>query len=197
MGFAYMYMYSITLRFLRAGGDDEDERAFGIPSMSTITETAMKIPGASTVAGMAKTLPGASMVGDLAQKMQYQYWLKMNKTPDEVKTILGLDNFGAKILDNPNLDVWIRFAIAYNKRNNLPESKIISDLLKMMPADRVMKLPEKLPVSAKTIDNVENYVWLYMNKTPSDVYKLLGLDRLGKEILDSPGLYVWIRYKRI
>ncbi|GMG17287.1 unnamed protein product [Phytophthora fragariaefolia] len=85
-------------RMLRAGNDDEDERAISIPSLTTITETAKKIPGASTVAEVAKKLPGASLVGGLAQKLQYQYWLKMKKTPEEVKTILGLDDMGTKIL---------------------------------------------------------------------------------------------------
>ncbi|KAG6595843.1 putative secreted RxLR effector protein [Phytophthora cinnamomi] len=185
-------------RVLRTVDDDnEDERVLGIPTFLTIAETAKKIPSASTIAAVAKKLPGASVVEDLTQKLQYQYWLKTNKSPDEVKTFLQLDDLGAKILDSPKLDILIRYTRMYNDQKSLPQTTMIAELLKTIPVDRMVELAKKIPGSEKMIENVQYQLWLKANKSPTEVKSLLGLDNLGVKILDHPKLNIWVRYQRM
>ncbi|GMG17288.1 unnamed protein product [Phytophthora fragariaefolia] len=80
---------------------------------------------------------------------------------------------------------------------NLPETSMISNLVKMIPADRMMELAKKIPGSSKTIENLQYQYWLRMDKTPDEVKTLLWLDNLGAKMLDSPNLNIWIRFKRM
>lgn len=77
-------------------------------------EDLLKMIPADRTMELAKKLPGSAKT---IENVQCQLLLQMSKTPSEVKTLLGLDTLGTKLLDSPNLNIWIRFKRMYKQQH--------------------------------------------------------------------------------
>ncbi|GMF55261.1 unnamed protein product [Phytophthora fragariaefolia] len=162
---------------------------YGDGGISKIIETARKAPATQNI---AKRL----------EAEQVQLWLKTNRLPEDVFTLLSLDRAGDELLATPQFKTWTKYINYYNKENPDAKTTILAQLGNHFDEDELtriliaaMKAPSTEATAAKLQD--ERFkIWLTREDpvSPGTVFRLLQLDKAGDDLLINLQFTNWLKY---
>ncbi|OWY93538.1 Avirulence (Avh) protein, partial [Phytophthora megakarya] len=170
---------------------------------TTMMETFTKAFGDD---GVTKMLyKSDSLTKDLATQMkstQLKMWLDSGKTTDDVFKLLRLDNavIVYRFRDEILFETWVSYIDAFIKANPDKMDAIFSSLESRFmdkPFNRILNEAKRFPsmeITASKIQTDKIATYLADNKAPRDVFPILGLNREGSDILNSPLFRAWMKY---
>ncbi|ETK79280.1 hypothetical protein F441_15107 [Phytophthora nicotianae CJ01A1] len=174
-------------------GKHEDKIASMFPTL-------MKQYGQSRLARMLEEAKQVGTTKDVATKLQTEqmkFWKDAGVTTDDIFKSYKLDSGVTNLLDNPGVNIWIRYADEFN-----PGSKImLFEKLRSTYSDTALsqiliaaQKSSKTELLASKLQNQQLRVWLDRLEPPENVFKLLMLDKGADGLLANPQLQTWIRY---
>ncbi|POM61848.1 Secreted RxLR effector peptide protein [Phytophthora palmivora] len=158
-------------------------------AISKMIEAGKVVKGAGTI-GVAKRL----------EATQIQTWLGSKSTPDDVFQLLKLDEVGDDLLASPQLNTFTNYMNVFNKENPDKQTSLIAAMTTSYDDGGVVKILEaakKIPSTEKIAMNLEAaqfHHWLSTDKGPDKVFKALGLDKAGENLLSSPQFTKFTKY---
>lgn len=162
-------------------------RHFGDEGLARIIEAAKQAP---TTAALAKRM----------QTEQIQRWLVDKKTPEDVFSLLKLDDVELRLFEQPQIVTWAKYLDDFKKANPTSETTLLlflnsryddSDLVSMLIAAKNVPQTEKLAIR---IQAEMTALWLKETVEPADVFTMLKLDEIGYSILGNPLFAAWVKY---
>ncbi|OWZ01365.1 Avirulence (Avh) protein [Phytophthora megakarya] len=170
---------------------------------TTMIETFTKTFGDAGVTTMLYAAKKRFDTNDIAKKLesdQLRMWLSSEKSVDDLFTTLHLDKIGYDFSDNPLFKTWTSYANVFIKEH--PEKKTsvfsswedhISDRLLIKMLEEAKKIPAmENPATKVQLEKIHGF--LASKKTPEEVFKVLGLDDAGDDILSTPLFQPWLEY---
>ncbi|EGZ15382.1 hypothetical protein PHYSODRAFT_286312 [Phytophthora sojae] len=126
-------------------------------------------------------------------------WARKGTTVDDAYRLLKLDDEGAKLFENPIVDVWISYATKLESR---AAEKVFQALISRYDDASLATMLTRATRSqalwkfANRVKDVHFASWALKGKTVDDVYRLLKLDEAeeGIKLLDSRAMKVWDSY---
>ncbi|KAL3663754.1 hypothetical protein V7S43_011169 [Phytophthora oleae] len=160
--------------------DDEEERAFTLPSTGKLADlfesTALK----------------------LAQSARIKTWLVKGTSTDDAFMKLGLNTAGSKIFEDPKLLTWAAYVTKVEKQN--PEEIILAKLSTQFTEGSLAKMIAGAKQASKTeglatiLQAQQRQVWLSTGKSSDGVFKLLQLDEAGTKLFKNQQFSTWTSF---
>ncbi|OWZ24721.1 RxLR effector protein [Phytophthora megakarya] len=129
-----------------------------------------------------------------------QLWLKKDKSTDDVFKLLDLDKVADKVLENPQLAFWGKYASYYNKKNPDAMATLIATLTTHFGDEGVRKMLEtakQVPFTklvATRLETEQLQHWLSIDHSPAKVFALFKLDEAGENLLSNSQFLIWRKY---
>ncbi|OWY93416.1 Avirulence (Avh) protein [Phytophthora megakarya] len=190
-------LFSIWAKYL----DDFNEKY--PDKKTTMIETFTKTFGDAGVTTMLHAAKKSIKTYDIAKKLksdQLKMWLSSEKSADDLFMTLHLDKIGYDFNDNPLFKTWMSYANVFIKKH--PEKKTsvfsswedhISDRLLIKMLEEAKKFPA-MENAASKVQTEKIQGILARKNTPEEIFKLLGLDDAGDDILTTPLFQPWLEY---
>ncbi|KAG6623759.1 putative secreted RxLR effector peptide protein [Phytophthora cinnamomi] len=127
-------------------------------------------------------------------------WIKQKKTPDGVSLQLKLDENIDTVLNSPKLTTWVRFMMAYNKKN--PDGVTLLGTLtkhyETVPLVKMIEISRRSPDTRRLANRLQDDQltdWAGNGLSTDVVYSILkvGNGSVEKQ-LANPALNVWFYY---
>ncbi|GMF27326.1 unnamed protein product [Phytophthora lilii] len=156
--------------------------------------------------GAYKILQAAKQVAETkstAKKLeieQVQYWLKNEKSPEEVFKLTVFGRTGDDLLSSPELSSWTKYLKLFNNEYSDKSTTLIATLSKVYGDEGLIKMlaaAKKVPTTSRMAANLEKaqvQYWLDTRKSTDDVFTLLKLDKGGDDLFRNPLFTNWIKY---
>ncbi|POM81649.1 Hypothetical protein PHPALM_345 [Phytophthora palmivora] len=128
---------------------------------------------------------------------QLNSWRRNGKSADDVFNILKMKEEGAQFLESPLLSTWISYV---TKLDQDPYQLMFLKLTKHYDDEGLLKIliEAKKGFNTKTIaaklEEIRLETWLSTGKTPSNTFNLLGLNKEGDKLFESPVFSTWLSY---
>ncbi|KAJ8508100.1 hypothetical protein ON010_g18904 [Phytophthora cinnamomi] len=116
--------------------------------------------------------------------------------------MLKLDQAGDTLLQNPLFFAWMKYTDDFNEMYPKMRVPAITTLktYKQYTNELLAKMvleAEKSPSAASIAKQLQAELlenWLKSKKSPSGVFRLLGLNKVGDKAFESPVLEMWLKY---
>jgi hypothetical protein len=156
--------------------------------------------GVVRIVEAAKQTKSTALSAKRVEAEQLQYWVKNDKSTDDVFKLLKLDEAGEGVLTSPQLATWIKYMNYYNKeypdkattlmktlRTSYGEAGLykLFDTLKTVPATKTM---------ATKMQGEQFMAWRTEKQEPGDVFVWLALNKAGDDLFSNPLLTTWLKY---
>ncbi|KAL3663753.1 hypothetical protein V7S43_011168 [Phytophthora oleae] len=148
----------------------------------------------------AKSVASTEKIALRVQAEQTASWLKNEKTPDDLFTLLRLNREGDILLENPIFDAWVKYADDFREMYPKVSFDPIATISDHYPAAAVAKMIVEASKSPSTSSiahrlNTEQFRdWLNSHQSPVRVFSLLELDKAGDKLFQSPVIGTWLNY---
>ncbi|KAF4136453.1 hypothetical protein GN958_ATG14348 [Phytophthora infestans] len=145
----------------------------------------------------AKHVDATKDIATRLQSEQMRFWKNSGVTADNVFKFYKLDKGVSNLLENPAMNVWIRYA---NDFNPGPKTTLFEKLSKSYSDTTLSQIliaaqkSKKTEVLAADLQSQQIRVWLDRLEPPENVFKLLILDKGADGLLANPQMQTWIRY---
>ncbi|KUG00821.1 hypothetical protein AM587_10002228 [Phytophthora nicotianae] len=185
--------------YMRFFNSKQANRKNRVTLISTLT-THYKDRGVLDIIEAAKKVPSTARTAKLLEADQIQFWLKNERTPDELLTLLSLDKAGDQLLASPRFQTWSKYINYYNKEYPSEATTVMEKLTYNLGEEEVIgilaaarKVPSTEKAAAK-LQAEQSKIWLSADKDPEELFKLLQLDKTGDDLLDNPQFKYWGKY---
>ncbi|ETI38142.1 hypothetical protein F443_16029 [Phytophthora nicotianae P1569] len=185
--------------YMRFFNSKQANRKNRVTLISTLT-THYKDRGVLDIIEAAKKVPSTARTAKLLEADQIQFWLKNERTPDELLTLLSLDKAGDQLLASPLFQTWSKYINYYNKEYPSEATTVMEKLTYHLGGEEVIgilaaarKVPSTEKAAAK-LQAEQSKIWLSADKDPEELFKLLQLDKTGDDLLDNPQFKYWGKY---
>ncbi|ETO66921.1 hypothetical protein F444_16015 [Phytophthora nicotianae P1976] len=185
--------------YMRFFNSKQANRKNRVTLISTLT-THYKDRGVLDIIEAAKKVPSTARIAKLLEADQIQFWLKNERTPDELLTLLSLDKAGDQLLASPRFQTWSKYINYYNKEYPSEATTVMEKLTYNLGEEEVIgilaaarKVPSTEKAAAK-LQAEQSKIWLSADKDPEELFKLLQLDKTGDDLLDNPQFKYWGKY---
>ncbi|OWZ09199.1 RxLR effector protein, partial [Phytophthora megakarya] len=166
------------------------------PTKTSVIATLTAHYGDDGVAKIIELSKQVKATAPLARRLQNELihrWLGAGKSPDDVFTLLTLDKAGSDLFKQPQVVTWAKYLDKFNQENQASKTTLFS-FLKLRYKDETMLVQmlvaaEKVSTTKSIAERVQaeqTRQWLWMEKKPADVFKLLKLDEVGFTLLKEP-----------
>ncbi|OWZ07043.1 hypothetical protein PHMEG_00020617 [Phytophthora megakarya] len=173
---------------------------------TTMIEAFTKTFGDAGVTTMLDAAKMKTTTDDIAKKLesdQLKMWLSSEKSADDVFMALNLDKVGNDFIDNPLFKTWMSYTNVFIKENSEKKATVfstledhISDRLLIKILEEAKKYPTMESAATKVqTEKIQSY--LASKKSPVEVFKLLGLDDAGVNILSTSLFQPWLEYVKV
>ncbi|GMG17139.1 unnamed protein product [Phytophthora fragariaefolia] len=148
----------------------------------------------------ATTTPSTEKIAVRIQVELTQLWLKRQKSPAEIFTLLKLGQADGTLLENPLFIAWMKYTDDFNEMYAKGRAPAMNTLMTHYSSEQLAKMvieAEKSPKSASVAKQLQSELlenWLKSNKSPSSVFRVLKLNKLGAQAFESPVLGIWLKY---
>ncbi|KAF4027564.1 hypothetical protein GN244_ATG20823 [Phytophthora infestans] len=146
----------------------------------------------------AKKVDITKVLATKMEGLQLSSWVNGKKSPDDLFKSLALDKTGTKAFEAPQFARWTDFIAQKNTKN--PDMAIYitlgthySDeaLAKMFAAAKVADAAKAL---ATRMEGIQLTNWVNGEKSPDQVFKILGLNKMGAEGFANPQFARWTEF---
>ncbi|EEY69683.1 secreted RxLR effector peptide protein, putative [Phytophthora infestans T30-4] len=143
----------------------------------------------------AKKVDSTKVLATKMEGLQLSSWVNGKKSPDDLFKSLALDKAGTKAFEAPQFAGWTDFIAQTNTKN--PDMAIYitlgthySDeaLAKMFAAAKEADAAKAL---ATRMEGIQLTNWVNGEKSPDQVFKILGLNKMGAEGFANPQFARW------
>ncbi|POM71886.1 Secreted RxLR effector peptide protein [Phytophthora palmivora] len=154
----------------------------------------------------AQKNPSTEAMANNLQKSQFNQWLLDKKTPDDVFKSLGLTGkrnlpFQANgpVWVNPKLSTWVNYMRDFNAKYTEQKTTLFKTLTQNFDDEKLSRMivaAQKNPSTEAMANNLQKSQfnqWLLDRKTPTAVFKSLGLSKSKNWALDA-NVDVWKLY---
>ncbi|KAG1684892.1 hypothetical protein DVH05_010186 [Phytophthora capsici] len=149
----------------------------------------------------AKSVASTEKIALRIQAEQTASWLKAEKTPDDLFTLLRLNRAeDSPLLENPIFDAWVKYADDFREMYPKVSFDPIATISEHYTAAQVATMIVEASKSPSTSSiahrlNTEQFRdWLNTRQSPVRVFKLLKLDEAGDKLFQSPVITTWLNY---
>ncbi|ETO85872.1 hypothetical protein F444_00539 [Phytophthora nicotianae P1976] len=185
--------------YMRFFNSKQENRKNRVTLIYTLT-THYKDRGVLDIIEAAKKVPSTARTAKLLEANQIQFWLKNERTPDELLTLLSLNKAGDQLLASPRFQTWSKYINYYNKEYPGEATTVMKKLTYHLGGEEVIgilaaarKVPSTEKAAAK-LQAEQSKIWLSADKDPEELFKLLQLDKTGDDLLDNPQFKYWGKY---
>ncbi|KAI9982360.1 hypothetical protein PInf_008292 [Phytophthora infestans] len=146
----------------------------------------------------AKKVDSTKVLATKMEGLQLSSWVNGKKSPDDLFKSLALDKAGTKAFEAPQFARWTDFIAQTNTKN--PDMAIYitlgthySDeaLAKMFAA---AKEADAAKARATRMEGIQLTNWVNGEKSPDQVFKILGLNKMGAEGFANPQFARWTEF---
>ncbi|ETM97380.1 hypothetical protein PPTG_24982 [Phytophthora nicotianae INRA-310] len=151
--------------YMRFFNSKQENRKNRVTLISTLT-THYKDRGVLDIIEAAKKVPSTARTAKLLEANQIQFWLKNERTPDELLTLLSLDKAGDQLLASPLFQTWSKYINYYNKEYPGEATTVMKKLTYHLGGEEVIGI---LAAARKTGDDLlDNPQFKYWGKYVED-----------------------------
>ncbi|POM61755.1 RxLR effector family protein [Phytophthora palmivora] len=148
----------------------------------------------------AQKIPKTQALATQLHTRQLKYWLTNIKNPADVYKLMMLDKAGDKLVENPQFMTWLSYLDDFNaKFRGKAQSRI--SILSTIYGDEALSTMLLQAMHVRSVADIatklhsEQIQRLLAAKTsPVTVFKILMLDKAGKNLLDNPMFSTWAKY---
>ncbi|POM68205.1 Avirulence protein (Avh) [Phytophthora palmivora] len=134
------------------------------------------------------------------ESAQLKMWLNGKKSTDDVFKLLKLDNEANSFRDKPLFNTWISYINSFITENPDQKARVFSALetrFSDRPLNSILNAASNFPSMESTAINIQTSKiqgYVASNKSPYDVFTLLGIDDVGYHVLSTSVFQSWLRY---
>ncbi|KAE9355497.1 hypothetical protein PR003_g2815 [Phytophthora rubi] len=157
----------------------------------------------ATIFGLAERVESTALMAKRLEIELVNRWVETTaRTPDDIFKLLKLDKANTDLFKMPEVNAWMKYKDAYNKKNPSAKVTFFSSLKETYNDEQLvgMLIAAKNVPSTKTIaKRVQSELtqrWLTNGKQPEDIFKLLKLNNAEEKdvLLQNPLFIAWVKY---
>ncbi|POM73220.1 Avirulence protein (Avh) [Phytophthora palmivora] len=132
------------------------------------------------------------------ESAQLKMWLNSKKSTDDVFELLQLASYNFR--DKPLFNTWISYINFFITENPDKKAKVFSALetrFSDRPMNTILNAASNFPSIESTATKIQTSKiqgYVASNKSPREVFKLLGIDDVGYHVLSTSVFQSWLHY---